>query len=128
MLGAETTGKSTLALVESFGTTSAHEYGRDVYEREDGKLTPEHFLEIALGHHALEDGAAHILSLHRHVFCDTHTATTLMWYYRLIRIPFVSCRNRGSSDPSTPRPAPVFLLLALLGFSGVSNTFQSESV
>ncbi|MFK7602976.1 histidine phosphatase family protein, partial [Deinococcus sp. SM5_A1] len=25
----------------------------------------------------------------------------------LIRIPFVSCRNRNSADPSTPRPEPV---------------------
>ncbi|MFK7601125.1 trypsin-like peptidase domain-containing protein, partial [Deinococcus sp. SM5_A1] len=28
---------------------------------------------------------------------------------QLIRIPFVSCRNRNSADPSTPRPEPVFL-------------------
>ncbi|QLG13340.1 hypothetical protein HLB42_20660 (plasmid) [Deinococcus sp. D7000] len=46
----------------------------------------------------------------------------------LIRIPFVSCRNRDSSDSSTPRPEPVFLPLALLGFPGVFNTFQSETV
>ena len=60
VLGAESTGKSTLtqALAARFGTTFAREYGRDVYEREDGTLTPEHFLEIALGHRALEDEAA----------------------------------------------------------------------
>ncbi|CAM3170347.1 hypothetical protein DESA109040_00645 [Deinococcus saxicola] len=46
----------------------------------------------------------------------------------LIRIPFVSCRNRDGSDLYTPRPEPVFLLLAPLGFPGVFNTFQSESV
>ncbi|MBB6018814.1 hypothetical protein ACFP9V_25405 [Deinococcus radiopugnans] len=46
----------------------------------------------------------------------------------LIRIPFIPCRNRESADSSTPRPEPVFLLLASLGFPGVFNTFQSESV
>ncbi|WP_029482197.1 AAA family ATPase [Deinococcus marmoris] len=85
MLGAESTGKSTLtrALAESCGTNYAREYGRDVYEREDGKLSPEHFLEIALGHRALEDEAARTPGVNRWVFCDTHAATTLMWSYLL---------------------------------------------
>ncbi|MDB5045862.1 MAG: cytidyltransferase-like protein [Deinococcus sp.] len=85
VLGAESTGKSTLtrALGESLGTTWVREYGRDVYERENGVLTPEHFLEIALGHRALEDEAARAPGVHRWVFCDTHAATTLMWSYLL---------------------------------------------
>ncbi len=85
VLGAESTGKSTLtqALAARFGTTFAREYGRDVYEREDGTLTPEHFLEIALGHRALEDEAARAPGVHRWVFCDTNAATTLMWSYLL---------------------------------------------
>lgn len=85
VLGAESTGKSTLtrALGERLGTTWVREYGRDVYERENGVLTPEHFLEIALGHRALEDEAARALGVCRWVFCDTHAATTLMWSYLL---------------------------------------------
>lgn len=85
LLGAESTGKSTLtrALAKSCGTTSAREYGRDVYEREDGHLSPEHFLEIALGHRALEDEAARTPGVNRWVFCDTNAATTLMWSYLL---------------------------------------------
>ncbi|WP_231881608.1 AAA family ATPase [Deinococcus puniceus] len=85
VLGAESTGKSTLtrALGESLGTTWVREYGRDVYERENGVLMPEHFLEIALGHRALEDEAARAPGVHRWVFCDTHAATTLMWSYLL---------------------------------------------
>jgi HTH-type transcriptional repressor of NAD biosynthesis genes len=85
LLGAESTGKSTLtrALGEAFGTAWVREYGRDVYERERGRLTPDHFLEIALGHRALEDGAARAPGVHRWVFCDTHAATTLMWSYLL---------------------------------------------
>lgn len=85
LLGAESTGKSTLtrALAGALETTYAREYGRDVYEREDGKLTPEHFLEIALGHRALEDEAARTPGVHRWVFCDTNAATTLMWSYLL---------------------------------------------
>ncbi|MFK7602777.1 hypothetical protein ACI3L1_11250, partial [Deinococcus sp. SM5_A1] len=45
-----------------------------------------------------------------------------------IRIPFVSCRDRDSADPSTSRPEPISLLPAPLGFSGIANTFQSEFV
>jgi HTH-type transcriptional repressor of NAD biosynthesis genes len=85
LLGAESTGKSTLtrALAGALGTTYAREYGRDVYEREDGKLTPEHFLEIALGHRALEDEAARAPGVNQRVFCDTNAVTTLMWSYLL---------------------------------------------
>ncbi|MEF2279829.1 AAA family ATPase [Deinococcus sp. YIM 134068] len=85
LLGAESTGKSTLtrALGEAFGTGWVREYGRDVYEREGGRLTPKHFLEIAHGHRALEDEAARAPGMHRFLFVDTHAATTLMWSYLL---------------------------------------------
>lgn len=85
ILGAESTGKSTLtrALGEACGTGWVREYGRDVYERENGLLTPEHFLEIALGHRALEDEAARAARTDRWVFCDTNATTTLMWSYLL---------------------------------------------
>ncbi|ADV66537.1 AAA family ATPase [Deinococcus maricopensis] len=87
LVGAESTGKSTLtrALAEALGTTWVREYGRDVYEREDGRLTPEHFLEIALGHRALEDESARAPGVHRWVIVDTNAATTLMWSYLLTR-------------------------------------------
>lgn len=85
ILGAESTGKSTLtrALAESLGTTWVREYGRDVYEREHGALSPEHFLEIARGHRALEAEAAATPGVHRWVVSDTDAATTLMWSYLL---------------------------------------------
>ncbi len=85
ILGAESTGKSTLsaALAQQFGTVDVREYGRDVYERENGALTPEHFLEIALGHRALEDEAASSGQANRYLFSDTDAATTLMWSYLL---------------------------------------------
>ena len=85
ILGAESTGKSTLAraLAGHFGTACVREYGRDVYERENGALTPAHFLEIALGHRALEREAARSGQANRYVFSDTDAATTLMWSYLL---------------------------------------------
>ncbi|GAA3996471.1 nicotinamide-nucleotide adenylyltransferase [Deinococcus rubellus] len=87
LVGAESTGKSTLTavLAGDFGTHFVREYGREVYEREDGKLTPEHFLEIALSHRALEDEAARMPGLNRYLFVDTTAATTLMWSYLLCR-------------------------------------------
>jgi len=85
ILGAESTGKSTLtrALGEAFGTAWVREYGRDVYERERGALTPEHFLEIARGHRALEDEAIVSPGVREWVFSDTDAATTLMWSHLL---------------------------------------------
>lgn len=85
ILGAESTGKSTLtrALGEAFGTAWVREYGRDVYERENGQLSPDHFLEIARGHRALEDEAITSPGVHQWVFSDTDAVTTLMWSYLL---------------------------------------------
>jgi HTH-type transcriptional repressor of NAD biosynthesis genes len=85
ILGAESSGKSTLsaALAAQFGTVHVREYGRDVYERENGALTPDHFLEIALGHRALEHEAATSGAADRYLFSDTEAATTLMWSYLL---------------------------------------------
>ncbi len=85
ILGAESTGKSTLtrALGEALGTAWVREYGRDVYEREQGQLNPAHFLEIARGQRALEAEAARTPGVHRWVFCDTDAATTLMWSHLL---------------------------------------------
>lgn len=85
ILGAESTGKSTLtrALGEAYGTAWVREYGRDVYEREAGQLSPDHFLEIARGHRALEDEAITSPGAHKWVFSDTDAATTLMWSYLL---------------------------------------------
>ena len=85
ILGAESTGKSTLtaALAGQFGTGFVREYGRDVYERENGALNPQHFLEIAHGQRALEREAASSGAANRYVFCDTDAATTLMWSYLL---------------------------------------------
>ena len=85
ILGAESTGKSTLvrALAGQFGTVHVREYGRDVYEHENGQLTLAHFLEIALGHRALEREAARSGQANRYLFSDTDAATTLMWSYLL---------------------------------------------
>ena len=85
VLGAESTGKSTLvrALAGHFGTVGVREYGRDVYERENGALDPQHFLEIAHGQRALEHEAATSGQADRFLFCDTDAATTLMWSYLL---------------------------------------------
>ena len=85
ILGAESTGKSTLtaALAQHFETVFVREYGRDVYERENGQLGADHFLEIARGQRALEREAATSGRANRWLFCDTDAATTLMWSYLL---------------------------------------------
>ena len=109
LVGAESTGKSTLtaALANDFGSHFVREYGRDVYERENGQLTPEHFLEIALGHRALEDEAARTPGQGRSLFVDTTAATTLMWSYLLCRAALPELH--ALADASKSRYAHTFL-------------------
>ncbi|OON70192.1 AAA family ATPase [Hymenobacter sp. CRA2] len=79
LLGAESTGKSTLtaALGRQFGTAWVAEYGRTLYEEKQGQLTYDDLLRIARRHRALEDEA---LPAARHwLFSDTNAVTTL-WY------------------------------------------------
>ncbi|AWN23865.1 cytidyltransferase-like domain-containing protein [Deinococcus irradiatisoli] len=115
VVGAESTGKSTLtaALAADFGTHFVREYGRDVYEREHGQLNPEHFLEIALGHRALEDEAARRAGLNRYLFVDTTAAATLMWSYLLCRraLPEV----QALADDTRRRYAQTFLCADTFG-------------
>lgn len=87
LLGAESTGKSTLTalLAREFGTLGVQEYGRDVFERENGRLRPEHFVEIARGHRALEEAALLSAAVYRFLFVDTNAITTAMWSFWLTR-------------------------------------------
>ncbi|PYE53528.1 AAA family ATPase [Deinococcus yavapaiensis] len=87
LLGAESTGKSTLTalLAREFATLGVAEYGREVFERENGVLRPEHFVEIARGHRALEDAALLSPNVHRFLFVDTNALATAMWSFWLTR-------------------------------------------
>ena len=87
LVGAESTGKSTLAaaLAAHYSTAWIEEYGRFVFEREGRTLTRAHHVEIAHGHIALEDTAIREGRAHRFLFSDTHPLTTLWWSYLLTR-------------------------------------------
>ncbi|GAB2968397.1 nicotinamide-nucleotide adenylyltransferase [Hymenobacter coalescens] len=79
LLGAESTGKSTLAeaLAQALHTAWAPEYGRTRWEEKAGRLDFDDLLLIARRHRALEDAA---LAQARHwLICDTNAVTTL-WY------------------------------------------------
>ena len=79
LLGAESTGKSTLAkaLAERFGTAWVHEYGREYYELRGGRLNLEDYVEIARVHRSREDEAAR--SAREWLFVDTNALTTMMF-------------------------------------------------
>lgn len=81
LLGAESTGKSTLAaaLAEAFATTSVAEFGREVWEEQHGKLTLDDYVHIATRHRELEDEA--MLDANRYVFVDTNALTTMLLCY-----------------------------------------------
>lgn len=87
LLGAESTGKTTLAehLAHEFQTAWLPEFGRDYWERNhaaDGTLTPVQLVELAQIHREQEEGA--VLDSHRLFFADTDARITRLysrWYH-----------------------------------------------
>ncbi|MEQ1790578.1 MAG: AAA family ATPase [Rickettsiales bacterium] len=81
LMGAESTGKSTLAieLAKHFNTNHVPEYGREYYEEKNGKLSLEDYVHIAKEHRAIEDKLAQ--SANGILFVDTNAITTLFFSY-----------------------------------------------
>lgn len=78
-LGAESTGKSTLAgaLARRVGTTFVDEYGRTLWEQKSGRLEFDDLLAIARTHVAREDEQR--TRAVRFLFVDTTPLTTLFY-------------------------------------------------
>lgn len=79
ILGAESSGKSTLALAERLGTASAEEYGRTLWGERGGDAPLEDYTLVAERHRAVEDAAS--LRAHRFLFCDTTAVTTQQYAF-----------------------------------------------
>jgi HTH-type transcriptional regulator, transcriptional repressor of NAD biosynthesis genes len=76
-LGGESSGKTSLAkrLAEKHGTAWVVEYGRELWDRQNGVLTLADLLHIAATQIERED--AQRLEARRYLFCDTSPLTTL---------------------------------------------------
>lgn len=89
LMGAESTGKSTLAarLAAEFGTEHVQEYGREHYAARGGHLDLDDYVTIARIHRQLEDDAA--LRADRYLFVDTNAITTMFFshYYNRESLP-----------------------------------------
>lgn len=89
LLGAESTGKSTLAarLAEAFETKQVQEYGREYYEQRGGELELDDYVTIANVHRRREDDAA--MGANRYLFVDTNALTTMFFshYYNRDSLP-----------------------------------------
>lgn len=87
LLGAESTGKSTLAeaLARKLNTVFVPEFGRDFWVQHrnaDGRLSPEQLVELAQEHRRREEAAA--LEANRMLVVDTDARTTRQyarWYH-----------------------------------------------
>jgi len=87
LLGAESTGKSTLAeaLAKRLNTVFVPEFGRDFWmqhRRADGTLSPDQLVELAQEHRRREEAAA--LEANRILVVDTDARTTRQyarWYH-----------------------------------------------
>jgi HTH-type transcriptional regulator, transcriptional repressor of NAD biosynthesis genes len=100
-LGAESTGKSTLAerMAAVCQTAFVPEYGRTFYEEHGGKLELADYVKIAQKHRELEDAAA--LQARQFLFVDTNAITTMFFshYYDRASLPKLqelaaACRSR----------------------------------
>ena len=76
-LGPESTGKSTISklLSEKFETNWVPEYGRILWEKNDGNINFMDFCEIVIKQREIEDGLAQ-RSQSKMMFCDTDIITT----------------------------------------------------
>ena len=85
LLGAESTGKSTLSerLALEYGTAFAPEYGREVWEAKNGELELADYVRIAHRHRELEIQAALEAQARggRWLFVDTNAITTMFLGY-----------------------------------------------
>jgi len=81
LLGGESTGKSTLAvaLADSLGTVHVAEYGRELWDRRDGRLAFPDLLTIAREQIRREDAAVFSERARRFIVCDTTPLTTLFY-------------------------------------------------
>ena len=79
LLGGESSGKSTLsrALARHFDTAWVAEYGRELWEQQDGRLDYADFEKIAVAQVAREEAA--LACCRRYLFCDTSPLTTRMY-------------------------------------------------
>jgi HTH-type transcriptional regulator, transcriptional repressor of NAD biosynthesis genes len=106
LLGAESTGKSTLAaaLAERLETVHVPEFGRELWEARDGRLEFSDMLRIAREQIAREEAAAG--RANEWLICDTSPLTTLFYSRRLF----------GNSDPAlvglAARPYDLTMLCA----------------
>jgi HTH-type transcriptional repressor of NAD biosynthesis genes len=81
LLGAESSGKTTLAiaLAEALTTAWVPEFGRTLHEQKNGKLVYEDLLYIGRRQLELEDEAT--AQAHGWLVCDTNAATTALYSY-----------------------------------------------
>lgn len=81
LLGAESSGKTTLAraLAARLGTAWVPEYGRALWEAQNGQLALDDFVRIAETHRQHEDEAA--LGAHCFLFVDTNALTTQLYAF-----------------------------------------------
>jgi HTH-type transcriptional regulator, transcriptional repressor of NAD biosynthesis genes len=84
LLGGESSGKTTLtaALADHFKTIWVHEYGRELWEQQQGILSEEDLLKI--GHEQIRREEQALRSANYYLFGDTSPLTTLgysLWIF-----------------------------------------------
>jgi NadR type nicotinamide-nucleotide adenylyltransferase len=119
LLGAESTGKTTLAaaLARRFQTVWVPEYARAYLEAGRPLTEPAHFEDIARGQVESEDKLAR--EANRLLFCDTNLLATQVW-----------CEHYAGSCPNTiatmaaSRTYDLYLLCDVAGMPWVADSIR----
>jgi HTH-type transcriptional regulator, transcriptional repressor of NAD biosynthesis genes len=86
ILGGESSGKSTLAqaLAERLGTAWVPEYGRELWERQGGKLVLDDM--VSIGRQQLQNESALAQTATRFLLCDTSPLTTMFYSHEMFGV------------------------------------------
>ena len=109
ILGGECSGKTTLAqdLAAALDTVWVAEYGRELWERKDGRLTYDDMLAIGLAQ--VEREEALLPQAHRFLVCDTSPLTTMFYSQAMFgRVEPALARLAGRSYDLVLLCAPEF--------------------
>lgn len=86
ILGGESSGKTSLAqaLAERLGTAWVPEYGRELWERQGGKLVLDDM--VSIGRQQLQNESALAKTATRFLLCDTSPLTTMFYSHHMFGV------------------------------------------
>ncbi len=111
IMGAESCGKSTLTklLAKHFSTVYVEEYGRTLYEQQNGRLDEMDFIDIQKGRQIIED--ALMKQANKFLFCDTEDITTVVSFDLYYPNGSIKVKQKIWANMYLKKPYDLYILL-----------------